>query len=65
MTPPVCICGHPITDHPEPSSPTPIYRVARHALKIAVARAVYWPGISDRHQAAIARARRDRRIEAA
>jgi hypothetical protein len=65
MTSPVCNCGHTITDHPGPSAPTPLYLVARNALRIAVARAIYWPGISERHQAAIARARRERRIEAA
>lgn len=63
MTAPVCpVDGHPYTDHPPGVPPTARYRL-RRAMAIALAQAVYWPGISDQHRAAIARARRERQVQ--
>jgi hypothetical protein len=62
MTSPVCICGHSITDHPEPISPTPLYRLARKAFVSAIGDVIYLPGISNAHRNAIMRARLERRV---
>ena len=64
MTAPVCpVDGHPYTDHP-PGDPAPArYRLLRRALFTALAHTIYWPGISDAHRAAIARARQERQVQ--
>ena len=55
-----CTCGHPYVDHPEASGPTPLYKVARQALRHAVAQVIYWPDITDTQRRAIERAHRER-----
>jgi len=59
MTAPVRpVDGHPYTDHPAGDPAPARNRRLRAALVTALTQAVYWPGVSDNHRAAIARAER-------
>ena len=47
-------------EHPEAEPPSDHYNHARHAILEALARVIYWPGITDTPRLAILRARVER-----
>lgn len=52
--------GYPYTEHPPGEPPSTRYLRAREALVTAFAQVIHWPGITEAHRLAIAKARQDR-----
>jgi len=61
MTSPVCPCGQAMPEHAPIVPPTPIYRLARLALRQAISQVVYLPpDVPESYRRAVAGARAER-----